>query len=127
MLTYKQGRPEVLPGTHVSAYTTRYTPPFAEFEVDHIVVPVGASTEFENQGPSIFLVFEGIGAIAHSGTQVVTGVTKGDVFFVPANQTIEIAATVEVDQDPASLDQTPLKLYRAGVNSCIYHPHHVTA
>lgn len=127
MLTYKQGRPQVLTGTPVSAHTTRYTPPFAEFEVDHISVPVGASTEFQNLGPSIFLVFEGIGAIAQSGTDVVTGVTKGDVFFVPAAQTIKIAATVEEDQDPDSLDQIPLRLYRAGVNSCLYHPLHAVA
>lgn len=118
----------MLTGTHVSAYTTRYAPPFAEFEVDHVVVPEGASIEFENLGPSIFLVFERIGAIVQSGTQVAfTSVTKGDVFFVSAAQTIEIAATVEVDRDPASLNQIPLQLYRAGVNSCLYHPHHVVA
>lgn len=115
----------MLTGTHVSAYTTRYTPPFDEFEVDHIEIPVGASTDFENVGPSIFLCFEGIGAIALSDTQTVTGIKKGDIFFVPASQKIEIAATVEVDQDPASLNQVSLRLYRAGANSCIYHPHHV--
>lgn len=119
--------PEVLTGTHVSAYTTRYTPPFDEFEVDHIEVPVGASTAFENIGPSIFLCFEGIGAIAQSDTQTVTGIKKGDVFFVSAAQKFEIAATVEVDQDLASLNQGPLRLYRAGVNSCLYHAHHVVA
>lgn len=129
MLTYKQGRPEVLKGTPVSAFTTRYTPPFAEFEVDHIVVPVGASAQIENLGPSIFLTFEGIGAVVQPGTTgAVTGIAKGDVFFVPAGHTIEIAATVEGDwEDLTSLHQTPLQLYRAGVNSCFYHAHHVPA
>ena len=117
----------MLTGTHVSAYTTRYTPPFDEFEVDHIEIPVGVSTDFENIGPSIFLCFEGIGVISQFGAKTVTGIKKGDVFFVPADQKIEIAATVEVDQDLVSLNQVPLLLYRAGVNSCIYHPHHVAA
>lgn len=121
MLTYKQGLPEVLTGTQVGAYTTRYIPPFDEFEVDHIEIPVGASTDFENLGPSVFLCIAGIGAVAQSDTKTVTGIKKGDVFFVPSAQKIEIAATVEVDQDPASLNQAPLQLYRAGVNSCLHH------
>lgn len=129
VISHVQGRPEVLKGTPVSAFTTRYTPPFAEFEVDHIVVPVGASAQIENLGPSIFLTFEGIGVIVQPGTTgAVTGISKGDVFFVPAGHTIEIAATVEVDgEDITPLHQTPLQLYRAGVNSCLYHAHHVPA
>jgi mannose-6-phosphate isomerase len=111
----------VLTGTEVGAYTTRYIPPFDEFEVDHIEIPVGASTDFENLGPSVFLCIAGIGVVAQSDTQTVTGIKKGDVFFVPSAQKIEIAATVEVDQDPASLNQAPLQLYRAGVNSCLHH------
>ncbi|KAG0596051.1 hypothetical protein M758_UG220000 [Ceratodon purpureus] len=126
MLTYKQGVPEVLTGARVSAYTTRYTPPFDEFEVDRIEIPVGASTVFENWGPSIFLCCEGIGAIAQSDTQTVTCIKKGDIFFVAASQKIEIAATVEVNEELISLNQPSLQLYRAGVNSCLYHPHHIT-
>ncbi|XP_024379036.1 mannose-6-phosphate isomerase 2 [Physcomitrium patens] len=124
MLTYKQGLPDMLTGTPVSACTTRYTPPFDEFEVDHIVVPVGESINFENLGPSIFIVFEGIGVVAQSDRQTVTSVKKGDVFFVSAGQNFEIAATVEVDEDVAPAVQAPLHLYRAGVNSCLYHTHH---
>lgn len=115
-----QGLPEVLTGTPVSAFTKRYTPPFDEFEVDHILVPVGKSTEVETTGPSILLVFDGIGVITQGDTQNVIGVKKGDVLFVAAGQTIELAATLEVNED-APQTQMPLQLYRAGVNTCLYH------
>lgn len=107
-------------GTPVSAFTKRYTPPFDEFEVDHILVPVGKSTEVETIGPSIILVFDGIGVITQGDIQNVIGVKKGDVLFVAAGQTIEVAATVEVNED-APQTQMPLQLYRAGVNTCLYH------
>lgn len=117
-----QGLPEVLTGTPVNAFTKRYTPPFDEFEVDHIVVPVGKSIEVESIGPSILLVFDGIGVISQGDTQNVTiGVKKGDIFFVGAGETIEVAATMEVNEDVPQT-QIPLQIYRAGVNARVYYP-----
>ncbi|XP_024398750.1 mannose-6-phosphate isomerase 2 [Physcomitrium patens] len=117
MLTYKQGLPEVLTGTHVNDYTTRYTPPFDEFEVDHIVVPLGSSSELTTMGPSIFLVFEGIGVIGNNDAEDITGLKKGVIFFVPADQKIVIAAPLDADHSYDDLKRKPLQLYRAGVNS----------
>lgn len=99
-------------------------PPFDEFEVDCIMVHVGKSTEVETTGPSILLVFDGIGVITQGGTQNFTlGVKKGNIFFVGAGETIEVAATVEVNVDVPHTP-IPLHIYRAGVNARVYQPQH---
>ncbi|CAK9210316.1 unnamed protein product [Sphagnum troendelagicum] len=116
MLTYKQGLPEVLVGNSCAPFTKRYTPPFDEFEVDHIVLPVGSTTEIESAGPSILLVFNGVGAVTQGDTKKVSGVSKGDTIFLPAGKKIELAAVLE-SEDDARLKQPPLQLYRAGVSS----------
>ncbi len=38
-LTYSQGAPEVLTGEQARPYATVYSPPFDEFEVQHITIP----------------------------------------------------------------------------------------
>lgn len=116
---HSQGLPEILSGTPISPFITRYTPPFDEFEVDHICIPVGSSAELQSVGPSILLVFDGLGAVIEGGPNKIVGMKKGDTFFIPAGEKFEISATVEVDL--ASAEQRPLQLYRAGVNHRVYH------
>lgn len=99
-----QGFPEILKGFPLSPYTTRYLPPFDEFEVDRCVLPWEASTVFPAvPGPSVFVITGGEGKmLTGSSTEVVN---EGDVLFAPAN--IEIGITTASE----------LHLYRAGVSS----------
>ncbi|KAL9230097.1 hypothetical protein vseg_005488 [Gypsophila vaccaria] len=107
MLTYKQGRPEVLRGFNVEGTegcTKRYRPPFEEFEVDHCHLSAGKTTNFPSiAGPSLFLVTQGSGTI-RAGFSV-EKIRVGDVLFAPANSKLSISS------------DTPLEIYRAGVNS----------
>ncbi|KAL9226538.1 hypothetical protein vseg_002340 [Gypsophila vaccaria] len=107
MLTYKQGRPEVLRGFNVEGTdgcTKRYRPPFEEFEVDHCDLSAGRTITFPTvPGPSLFLVTQGTGTIRSRFS--VEKVRFGDVLFAPANTKLTISS------------DTRLELYRAGVNS----------
>ncbi|CAK9150695.1 unnamed protein product [Ilex paraguariensis] len=104
MLTYKQGFPEILQGLPLNPYTTRYLPPFDEFEVDRCILPQGASAVFPAiPGPSIFVVTVGEGTMCTASFK--DDVTEGDVLFAPAYCEIIVKSTSEVH------------LYRAGVNS----------
>ncbi|CAN1219221.1 Mannose-6-phosphate isomerase 2 [Linum perenne] len=106
MLTYKLGFPEILKGFPLTPYITRYLPPFDEFEVDHCFLPKGASTVFPAvEGPSIFVITGGKGAMQAGSSSLKDVVTEGDVIFVPAG--IQIIVTTASE----------LHLYRAGVNS----------
>ncbi|XP_077244621.1 mannose-6-phosphate isomerase 2-like [Tasmannia lanceolata] len=115
MLTYKQGFPEILPGIPLNPYTTRYKPPFDEFEVDCCCLPKGASMVFSAiPGPSIFIIISGEGSIL-TGSMEEEKITEGDVFFVPAKT--EISLTASSRDDNSSATAGALQLYRAGVNS----------
>ncbi|CAN0926014.1 Mannose-6-phosphate isomerase 2, partial [Linum grandiflorum] len=106
MLTYKQGFPEILKGFPLSPYVTRYLPPFEEFEVDHCFLPKGATTVFPAvEGPSIFVITGGDGAMQEGSSSLRDVVMEGDVIFAPAGIQIEVKTVSE------------LHLYRAGVNS----------
>ncbi|CAI0451389.1 unnamed protein product [Linum tenue] len=106
MLTYKLGFPEILKGFPVSPYITRYLPPFDEFEMDRCFLPKGASTVFPAvEGPSIFVVIGGEGAMQAGSTSTRDVVMEGDVIFAPAGTQINVKTVSE------------LHLYRAGVNS----------
>eukprot|EP00262_Sarcandra_glabra_P006144 TRINITY_DN18259_c0_g1_i1.p1 TRINITY_DN18259_c0_g1~~TRINITY_DN18259_c0_g1_i1.p1 ORF type:complete len:431 (+),score=67.64 TRINITY_DN18259_c0_g1_i1:135-1427(+) len=112
MLTYKQGFPEILRGTPLNPYTTRYTPPFDEFEVDRCILPLGESVVFSAiPGPSLFAVIAGKGTLRTGSTGKEDIVKEGGVFFVPARTQIIMTAASEGDTTKA------LELYRAGVNS----------
>ncbi|GJP50627.1 hypothetical protein CLOM_g9770 [Closterium sp. NIES-68] len=132
MLTYKQGCPQLLNGTPITPHVSVYTPPFDEFEVEKISVPLGQTAALpEISGPSILLVFRGSGAISvapangmnkvHGSAAAVAaapsyvqGVHVGDVFFVPAgSHKLLASAVVETDGE----DSEPvLEMYRARVN-----------
>ncbi|CAI7795822.1 unnamed protein product [Closterium sp. NIES-54] len=133
MLTYNQGRPQLLNGDRVTPHVTLYTPPFEEFEVEKITVPLGQTAALpEISGPSILLVFRGSGAIsvapANGLTKVhgcaaavaaapsyVQGVHVGDIFFVPAGSNKLLAsAVVETD---GTQNEEVLEMYRARVNA----------
>ncbi|PQQ01036.1 mannose-6-phosphate isomerase 1 [Prunus yedoensis var. nudiflora] len=116
MLKYRQGSPEILQGVSLNPYTTRYLPPFEEFEVDCCNLPQSAAVIFPSVlGPSLFLFTAGKGHFDAGLTEddmVKEGddiVEEGEVFFVPANTKISITAK-----------STELQLYRVGVNSKIY-------
>ncbi|CAN1219226.1 Mannose-6-phosphate isomerase 1 [Linum perenne] len=101
-----EGFPEILKGFPLTPYITRYLPPFDEFEVDHCFLPKGASTVFPAvEGPSIFVITGGKGAMQAGSSSLKDVVTEGDVIFVPAG--IQIIVTTASE----------LHLYRAGVNS----------
>ncbi|CAI0472420.1 unnamed protein product, partial [Linum tenue] len=107
MLTYKQGRPEILKGFALNRYTTRYLPPFDEFEVDRCLLPGGESAVFPAvEGPSIFVIASGEGAMLTAGSSTRDAVVEGDVVFATADTEISVRA-----------GRTELHLYRAGVNS----------
>ncbi|KAJ0989150.1 hypothetical protein J5N97_007506 [Dioscorea zingiberensis] len=111
MLTYKQGFPEILQGAPLNNYVLRYTPPFDEFEVDHISLPAAETLEFDAiQGPSIFIVVVGEGSMQMCSTTAGDSIVEGDVYFVPAKNEIKISAGAARE----------LQLYRAGVNSKVF-------
>lgn len=116
MLTYKQGLPEILEGMPLNAFTSRYSPPFYEFEVDRCILPSSGTVTFPSvPGPSIFLVLYGKGVMTVNNESF-SNLEQGDVLFVPAATQLEISSIVEADGD-ADKACSPLHLYRAGVNS----------
>lgn len=116
MLTYKQGLPEILEGMPLNAFTSRYSPPFYEFEVDCCILPSSGTVTFPSvPGPSIFLVLYGKGVMTVNNESF-SNLEQGDVLFVPAATQLEISSIVEADGD-ADKACSPLHLYRAGVNS----------
>lgn len=117
MLTYNQGLPEVLKGTPIDKYTSVYTPPFDEFEVERIVVPLGETySPPVLGGPSILLSYKGNGAISqvYKEKDSFSGLKVGDIFFIPSTAKLEVSAVVEVGGD---LSAPYLELYRARVNN----------
>ncbi|KAH7331393.1 hypothetical protein KP509_20G030800 [Ceratopteris richardii] len=118
MLSYKQGRPQVLSGVPVYPYTKRYSPPFEEFEVDASIVPTGHSLSLPaNCGPSVLLVLEGCGTMyqVFGSNKHVTEVKRGDTYFIPAGIKLDI-----VSDSGGNPEVDALHLYRAGVNSDIF-------
>ncbi|KAK9846013.1 hypothetical protein WJX81_008425 [Elliptochloris bilobata] len=123
-LTYEQGPPEVLRGEEVQQYTRRYAPPFDEFEVQRLEVPAGASTLLPaNPGAMLLLATAGAGEARASGCgaeagphpdaellEAAPGLRKGDVFFVPAGTSLQLAA------GPGA----PLTLWVAAVNAQLF-------
>ncbi|CAI9282633.1 unnamed protein product [Lactuca saligna] len=134
MLTYKQGSPQILKGVPLNAYTTRYNPPFEEFEVERCILNQGASVVFPAvPGPSIFLIHSGQGSMYTSSSTSSSSsssllsmsssssasspsstsscedmVCGGDVFFAPANTEVHVSTESE------------LHMYRAGVNHLMF-------
>ncbi|KAG9135642.1 hypothetical protein Leryth_002382 [Lithospermum erythrorhizon] len=104
MLTYKQGFPDILQGEALDIFTTRYYPPFDEFEVDRCILPKGTETVLPAvPSPSIFLVMEGGGMMSTIASEEM--IVEGDVLFTPADTEVSISTT------------SGLRLYRTGVNS----------
>ncbi|KAH9608109.1 hypothetical protein KSS87_009390 [Heliosperma pusillum] len=107
MLTYKQGRPEILSGFDVEGTEEsikRYCPPFEEFEVDHCDLLEGKTVSLPSvASPSLFLVTRGTGLIRTGFSVKKIGV--GDVIFSPADSKVTISS------------DTRLEIYRAGANS----------
>ncbi|KAJ8510419.1 hypothetical protein OPV22_000853 [Ensete ventricosum] len=112
MLTYKQGFPEILRGSPINPYVSRFRPPFDEFEVDRCLLPSKESVEFSAiPGPSIFVVVAGgEGRMEVSSVVEELKIMEGDVYFVPAQTEIRLSAGAD----------GPIKLFRAGVNSRIF-------
>lgn len=104
-----QGFPQILKGISLNPYTTRYLPPFEEFEVDCCVIPQAASLVFPSvAGPSLFLFISGNGTLS-AGFSKEQIVEEGEVLFVPAYMEFTIAS-----------QSKELHLYRAGVNSSFF-------
>eukprot|EP01018_Ginkgo_biloba_P027432 Gb_40066 [translate_table: standard] len=121
MLTYKQGLPEILQGLPLNTFTTRYSPPFHEFEVDRCILPTGTTVNFPAvPGPSVFLILYGEGVMAQEtvNDKSMTNLRQGDIFFVPARIQLNISA-IEANED-ADKACDSLHLYRAGVNSRVF-------
>ncbi|KAK9276546.1 hypothetical protein L1049_006080 [Liquidambar formosana] len=98
MLTYRQVSaavfPEILRGVPLNLYTTRYLPPFDEFEVDRCILPKAASVVFPAvPGPSLFLFIAGKGMI-NAGCFEEDVIEEGEVLFVPAYTEISITACI---------------------------------
>ena len=98
-LTYNQGPPMKLHGDSVQEYTTLYSPPFDEFEVYKISLPESADTIVPaNNGPTMMLVMRGQGnilatsALRDSALEQETGISKGDIFFIPSGTALDVAA-----------------------------------
>eukprot|EP00243_Klebsormidium_subtile_P003674 TRINITY_DN17268_c0_g1_i1.p1 TRINITY_DN17268_c0_g1~~TRINITY_DN17268_c0_g1_i1.p1 ORF type:complete len:432 (+),score=86.25 TRINITY_DN17268_c0_g1_i1:208-1503(+) len=124
MLTYNQGKPEILKGQPIDSHTRRYIPPFEEFEIDSIEVPKGTSYKLPFiPGPSIVLVQSGVGLATQGqgNAQRAFGVKKGDVFFLPAETPLELSASIEAAPSNGHAD-APLKVFRAGVNDKVFSP-----
>ena len=98
-LTYNQGPPVKLHGDTVQEYTTLYCPPFDEFEVYKISLPESADTIVPaNKGPTMMLVMRGHGdvlatsVLKDSALEQQTGISKGDIFFIPSGTALDVAA-----------------------------------
>ena len=98
-LTYNQGPPVKLHGDSVQEYTTLYSPPFDEFEVYKIAMPESADTIVPaNKGPTMMLVMRGRGSVLatsvlkDSALEQETGISKGDIFFIPSGTALDVAA-----------------------------------
>ncbi|MCO5581763.1 hypothetical protein L7F22_035651 [Adiantum nelumboides] len=118
MLSYNQGAPKILSGVPVYPFTKRYAPPFEEFEVDASVVPDGHCLSLPAiPGPSVLLILGGEGIMKQSlgSSKYVTGLKRGDTYFIPAGIRLDIASGSE-----GNLKVGPLRLYRAGVNSTLF-------
>ncbi|KAM0933060.1 putative mannose-6-phosphate isomerase [Dioscorea sansibarensis] len=112
MLTYKQGYPKILRGTPLNNNVSRYTPPFDEFEVDHISLSPGESVSCAAVlGPSIFVVVTGEGSVQMCCATDEDKITVGDVYFVPAKNEIKLT----------SGGAGEFQVYRAGVNSKLFN------
>ncbi|XP_031248215.1 mannose-6-phosphate isomerase 1-like isoform X2 [Pistacia vera] len=109
MLKRRQGFPEILQGLSLNQYTTRYLPPFEEFEVDRCILPEAASVVFPSvPGPSLLLFISGNGTIGASVPEEQM-VEEGDILFLPAYMEFTITS-----------ESKELHLYRAGVNSSFF-------
>lgn len=103
-----QGFPEILKGVPVNNFTSRYTPPFDEFEVDSCLLPCRESVVFSAvPGPSIFVALRGEGDVRFDSSKENNVILEGDVLFVPEKTKIKITCSRSVGG---------LQLYRAGVN-----------
>ena len=104
-------------------YTSVYTPPFDEFEVERSVIPIGDSYSLPSlTGPSILLVYKGEGAVTqeYGGSKTLSGLKVGDIFFVPAGAKVEVSATIDVGDGGKGTQVVRgevLELYRARVNN----------
>lgn len=102
-----QGFPEILKGLSLNQYTTRYLPPFEEFEVDRCILPDAVSVVFPCvPGPSILLFVSGGNGTIGATISEEQMVEEGDVLFMP--KCMDFTITLESDE---------LHLYRAGINS----------
>ena len=91
---------------------SRYTPPFDEFEVDHISLCPGESVSCAAVlGPSIFVVVTGEGSVQMCCATDEDKITVGDVYFVPAKNEIKLT----------SGGAGEFQVYRAGVNSKLFN------
>ncbi|CAK0769933.1 hypothetical protein CVIRNUC_003717 [Coccomyxa viridis] len=109
-LTYERGPPTILNGNAVPGrpWTTVYSPPFDEFEVEHVSIPEKARFQGiqtflpANPGPQVFVVRAGTGqaylrnppsdnlsSILHKDIKLHTG----SVVFVPAKTPVKLEAT----------------------------------
>ena len=116
-LTYNQGPPVMLHGDTVQEYTTLYSPPFDEFEVYKVSLPESADTIVPaNKGPTLMLVMRGRGnvtatsALKDSALEKETGISKGDIFFIPGGTALDVAAGPSQD----------VELWIAACNSRLY-------
>ncbi|XP_024518728.1 mannose-6-phosphate isomerase 1 [Selaginella moellendorffii] len=130
MLSYNQGPPQILDGCYVNPFTRRYSPPSDEFEVDHICVPVGGTAKISSPcGPSIFLVYRGMGVLSRVGKEdeansIIAGLVRGNIFMLVAGTELEVSAVMDVEEsygDGEHPVQDALQLYRAGVSSRLLH------
>jgi len=101
MLTYKTGLPQILEGEPVGGTGPLrcYKPPFDEFQINTLELKASQETLLEQiQGPLLVLVYEGSGhlqAASSAATNLLqsSAMAKGDVFFVPDGQTLNVKAT----------------------------------
>ncbi|ESR61685.1 hypothetical protein CICLE_v10017881mg [Citrus x clementina] len=104
-----EGFPQILKGISLNPHTTRYLPPFEEFEVDFCIIPQAASVVFPSvAGPSLFLFISRNGTLS-AGFSKEQIVEEGEVLFVPAYMEFTITS-----------QSKELHLYRAGVNSSFF-------
>ena len=106
MLTYKLGKPEVLTGDVIDKNTTRYSPPFDEFELEVVSCAKEDTAEMTvSQGPSILLVKNGKGKINDD-----VAIEKGSVVFANANEKMTLTSS----------DEGGISIYRAQVNTRVF-------
>mmetsp|Transcript_11029 Transcript_11029/g.33826 ORF Transcript_11029/g.33826 Transcript_11029/m.33826 type:complete len:448 (+) Transcript_11029:92-1435(+) len=96
MLTYKDGRPEVMMGQMLKDHVRVYRPPCNDFQLERIELPAGKSVRLDaSKGPAMFLTVSGEGTVSLGLKESSTSMAlfMGSIYFCHPNEKLRISNT----------------------------------